>query len=127
MAKEEAMKLFGQIEKKARARELLALEIEKDIEVLAAKCKKFAKNDLDIYKALVKPDTLFNDSPISPFWTYHWIKQHMIKSDMDFIGVSLDGKHTIKPFSLMAIEASKWILRFAKEAEVEKKGIEAIL
>lgn len=120
--------LRKKIEKRCADREKLASNIQEKIAELAKELKKLEEHDLETYKALTNPDCLFNDSPISPFKTYRYVKEWMMKQNMDFIGLFLpDGKTAIKSFVDQAKDTSKWILRFAKEKEKPKTGIDAIL
>ncbi len=123
----EEIKLSAKIERRVKERDKLALTIQADIDKLAEDVSKLIDHDLKTYGLLSKPDTLYYDSPISRAFTFEWIKQHMIKKDMDFIGFHLDGKASIMPFMDRTTEASRWIMRFCKEVEPEKKGLEAIL
>lgn len=121
------MKLSAKIEERVKERDKLAFAIETDINCLALKINKFIDHDLATYEMLNSPDSLYHDSPISRAFTYEWIKQYMIKKDLDFIGYVLDGKATIKNFVERATEASGWVMRFTKPLELKKTGIEAIL
>ncbi len=105
----------------------LAKEIEDDMGAVAWKLAKLTEHDLKTYGLLNKPDALFNDSPISPLTTYNWAKRQMIKLNMDFIGYVVEGKASIKSFSDQAAEVPNWVMRFAKEPEHVKTGIENIL
>ena len=121
------MTLRKQIEEKVLARQKLVQSIQNDIKALSTKIKKLQDENLEIYKMLVKPDSLFNDCPLSPFFTAHHIKQFMIKCDMDFIGYCIDGKHSIKDLTDLAKELVGWVYRFSEEPKPEKKGIDAIV
>lgn len=122
-----ANELNKAVDERMKYRENLCSSIQNDITALSMKLNKLTDHDLETYQMLVSPDCLFNDCPISPFFTYHHFKQFMIKKDMDFIGHALDGKVVIKTFTEMASEASKWVKRFATEKKVTKKGIQAII
>lgn len=115
------------IEANAKARENMCLAIQNDIIGLSKKLKKLVDADLELYDTLIGPDAIFDDCPIGASYTYHFIRQYMIKQDFDFIGASFDGKHTIKDLFDQAKETSRWILRFTKEKELPKTGIEAIV
>lgn len=124
---DDKMKLEAKILARVKERDKLAAEIQSDIEALAGKINKFCDRDLKTYEMLSGPDCLYGDSPISKTWTCEWVKQYMIKNDMDFIGLFFDGKINIKPLSERIGDASRWILRFTKEIEKKKTGIQAIL
>ena len=119
--------LHAEIEKRVHNRAKQAALIQSDVTALALRLKAFADENLEIYNLLNDPDCLFNDSPLSHFNTYRWLKDWMIKKDMDFIGHALDGKASLKPFSDKMIEGHGWIMRFAKKKEKPKTGIEAIV
>jgi hypothetical protein len=120
---EEAAKVPGLLKK----RDALCAEIQKDIESFAAKMKKLLDQDVQLFNKLLDPDCNYMDSPLAGPWTVHWMKQYMIKCDMDFIGFPLDGKPAIAPFVEKTLEASKWAMKWTKAKEQEKTGIEAIL
>lgn len=119
--------LASKIEKRIKERERLVNEIQAAIDILAPAIKKLVDSDLKTYSMLSKPDCLWSDSPISNFNTYKWIKEHMIKRDMDFIGFALDGKPSLKTFGERSKELVGWVMRFSNEPEKEKTGIDAIL
>lgn len=124
---EEKMKLEAKILARAKERDKLAAEIQADIDALASKIEKLCDRDVKTYEMLTKPDCLYGDSPVSKAWTSEWIKQYMIKRDLDFIGHFFDGKINIKPLTERIGDASKWMMRFTKEPEKQKTGIQAIL
>lgn len=105
----------------------LVAAIQNDVTALATKLGKLTDQDLILYNHLFDPDCLFNDSPISQFNTYHWLKEFMIKKDMDFIGYILDGKFSAKPFTERMEDAARWALKFTKVKEKEKTGVGAII
>ncbi len=115
------------IEDKIKERTRLCAAIQNDIVSLSTKIASLSAKDLDLYLMLQGPDCLFNDSPISPFKTAHWIKEFMIKRDMDFIGAVLDGKFQVRPFIERMEDASAWCMRFTKEKPKPKTGLEAIM
>jgi hypothetical protein len=116
----------AQIEKRLAARENLAVSIQNDVAALAARLKKFEAESLSLYGLLNDPDCLYGDSPLSHLNTYRWLKEWMIKSDMDFIGIAFDGKVALRPFSENVIEGHGWVMRWAKKKEKPKTGIDAI-
>lgn len=115
------------MEQRLKAREELAVTIQKEIDSMTTNINKFIHEDLETYKMLYKPDALFNDCPLSQFMTHHWIKEYMKKVGLPFAGVALDGVGVIPTFASKAKDARLWVLRFAKEPEVEVTGIDAIL
>lgn len=115
------------VESSLKKRMVLVKQIEASIDVLAKQVNALTEHDLSLYQLLYKPDSLYNDCPISKLITYHHIKNHMIKRDMDFIGYILDGKHSVKTFAEISSEIPKWANRFAYSPMKEKIGIEAIL
>lgn len=110
-----------------KAREKIAAEMQAAVDVLAEKTKELFAHDLKTYQMLHNPDSLFNDSPISHFKTAHFLKNYMIKKDMDFLGYVLDGKPSVQPFLEFAHDQAKWINRFTKEPAPAKTGIEKII
>lgn len=119
--------LKSKVEERLKNRENMCFAIQNAIIGLSKNLKILADADIETYQMLIEPDVLFNDSPIAPLKTVHWLTQFMIKKDMDFIGYALDGKHVIPNFHDMAKEASGWVLRFAKEKPKPKKGADAII
>ncbi len=117
----------AKIEKRVKERGNLCKTIQDEIGILAENINKLIDHDLKTYSMLSNPDCLYMDSPIGRAFTFEWIKQYMIKMDLDFIGYFLDGKVNIKPFVDRANESSGWIMRFTKEPEAPKTGIDAIL
>lgn len=115
------------MELRLKAREELAVTIQKNIDEMTVNINKFIHEDLETFKMLHKPDCLFYDSPLSQFITHHWITEYMKKVGLPFAGVALDGVAAIPTFVSKAKEARLWALRFAKEPEVEATGIDAIL
>lgn len=120
--------LAGKVEGRIKERTKLAASIQNDITALALKLKKFTEQDIETYQMLWEPDALFSDCPISHGNTYRWAKEFMVKKDMDFIGVYVpDGKPSIKNFGERMEESSAWALRFTKEKELPKQGLDAII
>lgn len=110
---------------KVKARELHCKTIEAQITSLAANVKLLDELSLEIYQTVMDPDCLYYDSPISPSKTYRYIKEFMIKKDMDFMGILENGKESAKSFYVRAQEVSGWIMRFSKPKPLPKFGIEA--
>lgn len=129
--KELLQKKIAQAEKidgRLKDRDKQSVVVQAAIDVLAEEINKLIEQDLITYEMLLNPDCLYHDSPLSRAFMYEWIKQYMLKKDMDFIGgVYLDGKVNIKDFADRSQEASKWALRFTKQVAPEKTGLEAIL
>lgn len=115
------------IEKRMKERDRIVAEIQGIVDAFAPAIKKLTDHDLKTYSMLNKPDALYSDCPLSSLQTYRWLKEHMIKRDMDFIGFALDGKPSLKTFVERCSDAGKWAMRFTKEPEEVKTGIDAIL
>lgn len=124
---DDKIKLAAKVETRVKERDKLSLVIQSEIDSLAEKIGKLIDHDLKTYSMLTNPDCLYYDSPVSRAFTYEWIKQYMIKKDLDFVGHFFDGKVNILSFSERMTDASKWMMRFTKEPEKQKTGIEAIL
>lgn len=121
------MDLQEKIKRRLSEREKIVRDIEKIVDLFAPAIKSLTEHDLKTYSMLSKPDALYSDCPLSSLHTYRWLKEHMIKRDMDFIGFALDGKPSLKTFSDRCSQANGWVMRFAEEPEQVKTGIDAIL
>ncbi len=125
---DEKIKLAAKIEARIKSRAKMALRIEELINELSKEYKALIDHDLRTYPMLTKPDCLYGDSPVSSAFTNEWLKQQFLKNDLAFLsGLYLDGVDSLKTFSKRAEESSGWMMRFTKEPEKEKSGIEAIL
>lgn len=131
MAKEvekDPQALAAKIERRIKKRDASAKEIQASLDALYLQVQAFIDEDLKTYQSLSGPDALYHDSPISRAFTYEWIKQYMYKIGLEFVDIiCLDGKIAIQEFVTRSDDASKWAMRFTKEQEKKKSGIEAIL
>lgn len=117
----------AKVEAKVKERDKICLAIQNEVTSISMKFNKLKEMNLDIYESLIGPDCLFNDSPISDYFTIHWLKEFMIKKGFDFIGYVPDGVISVRDFTEKMAEAGKWAIKFTKDAGIEKTGIEAIL
>ncbi len=115
------------IEQRLKYRNSLASQVQVAIDKLAEKLNELTEHDVQTYEMLHSPDSLYGDSPLGRAFTWEWVKQYMIKNNLDFVGYHLDGKVTIKEFTTHATEASNWAARFTKPSPAKKSGIDAIL
>jgi len=115
------------IDELIKIREKLTMELQATVDLLSERYKRLVDLDLDLYSTLINPDCLYGDSPLGRGFTNEWLKQYMIKKDLDFVGYFLDGKINIKTFVQRASESSKWAMRFAHEGKPEKTGLQAII
>jgi len=109
--------------------ERAAMELQASIQLAAEKYNKFLDLSRKVHALLVKPDEpMFEGSPISETWTNHWLREFMFKSGFAFVkSTVLEGKTAIPNFLDWARDQHKWILRFARDPEPEKTGIDKIL
>lgn len=125
--KEKAPATEDQIKQRVKARNSLSAEIQTLVDELALKTSTLIEHDLDTYSMLHGPDALYGDCPLGKPFIWSYLKQYMIKKDMDFVGYHLDGKFYIQEFRDRMVEASNWALRFTKPLAKQKTGINAII
>lgn len=118
------------IEEKIRYLEGAAMAMQNDLVSWQKKYAKFFKESLELYQALNKPDTLFDDSPLSRHTMNRWIRLFLIKKNMAFIAKEthwFDSPDDIPDFLQKVKELKLWALRFANDDAPEKSGEELIL
>lgn len=115
------------IDQRIKYRNSLSGEVQSAVDKMAKKLNELIDHDLETYGLLFNPDALYGDSPLGKPFIWGFIKQHMIKRDLDFVGYHLDGKYSIVEFKERMLEASNWAKRFTKPVPGKKSGIDAIL
>lgn len=115
------------LEERFKYRNSLASQIQVLVDKLSDKLGEMTEHDIQTYHMLQGPDCLYGDSPVGKPFTYEYLKQYMIKKDLDFVGYFLDGKINIKDFTERMKDATAWMARFTKPIQQKKSGIDAIL
>lgn len=118
------------VEEKLKYLEGAAMTMQNELVSWQKKHAKFFTECLELYKVLNKPDTLFDDSPLSTHTMHRWLRLFLIKKDMSFMAKEthwLDNPKDIPDFLQKTKELRNWALKFAKDDGPEKSGEEKIL